>query len=135
MKVKISLGRGHHEMVKFEYYNYDFQWWDENDDFVRRTDMPPWADARGDIKQNTAGNNDYRGVIVLWGGVVQKYRGYVYRNPTGSYDGASVGYPSKDYNYDNNILCHEPPGWPPLQCEGDSQEIDIKITGSITGKN
>ena len=118
-----------------QFYNYDFQWWDEDDDFVRRTDMPPWADARGDIKQNTAGNNDYRGVIVLWGGVVQRYRGYVYRNPTGSYDGASVGYPSKDYNYDNNILCHEPPGWPPLQCEGDSEELDIKITGSITGKN
>ena len=57
------------------------------------------------------------------------------RNYGISYDGASVGYPSKDYNYDNNILCHEPPGWPPLQCEGDSEELDIKITGSITGKN
>jgi len=112
------------------YYNYDFQWWDEDDDFIRRTDMPPWADTRGDIKQNTAGNNDYRGVIVLWGGVVQKYRGYVYRNPTGSYDNASVGYPSKDYNYDNNILCHEPPGWPPLQCEDDQNEVNVKVIGT-----
>ena len=68
----------------------------------------------------------------MWGGVVQRNRGYVQRNPAGSYGNAWVGYQVKDYNYDYNLLCTEPPGWPPLVCKNED-EIEMEITRATTG--
>ena len=65
------------------WYDYDHPtngWFeDESNDFFRRTDQPPWGDNRGEKKDPGAstGINDKRGKILMWGGVVQRYRGYV----------------------------------------------------------
>ena len=66
---------------------------------------------------------------------MQKNRGYVRRSANSPYGNAEVGYVTKDYNFDDNVRCNEPPGWPPLQCLGDSTEVDVTIIGSITKKN
>ena len=116
-------------------------WSTEDNDYRRWEDYPPWGDSRGRSKaadlgfNNPSRNNDKRGEIYLWGGVVQKNRGYVRRSATSPYGNAEVGYVTKDYSFDNNVRCNEPPGWPPLQCVGDSTEIDVKIIGSISGRN
>ena len=135
-------------------FNYESSWWNgvagetspTNDDFYEGANQPgdaqdpPGADGRGRIKSNDnnvfpSQTQDRRGVIYLWGGVVQKNRGYVRRSANSPYGNAEVGYVTKDYNFDDNVRCNEPPGWPPLQCLGDSTEVDVTIIGSITKKN
>ena len=140
--------------TNYNAFNYESSWWDGvvgetnpiNDDFYEGAGQagdaqdPPGGDGRGRKKSNDNNVNpsqtqDRRGVIYLWGGVVQKNRGYVRRSVFSPYGNAEVGYVTKDYSFDDNVRCNEPPGWPPLQCVGDSLEIDVTITGSITGKN
>ena len=76
------------------------------DEFDRNTYLPPWADGRGIHRANDSGISnpstvsDRRGTILLWGGVCQRYRGYVQRNPPSQYGNTLwVGYQIKDYNY------------------------------------
>ena len=76
---------------------------------------------------------DQRGAILLWGGVVQRYRGYVQRNVSSPYGNATLGYQIKDYHYDANLRCFPPPYYPSIQCEG-SNEIDIQILRAYTNK-
>jgi len=76
-------------------------------------------------------NDDERGTITIWGGVVQKNRGYVVRNGPGPYDTNDIGYGSKSYNFDCNLKC--PGGFPPLYpenttCDESSEEIPYKVT-------
>ena len=60
-------------------------------------------------------NDDERGTITVWGGIVQKNRGYVVRNGPGPYETNDIGYGSKSYNFDCNLKC--PGGFPPLYPE------------------
>ena len=88
----------------------------------------------GDVNefgQTTTGTNDNRGYIYLWGGVVQKYRGYMKRNPTSPYAGASIGM-DKSYHYDSNLDCNPPPFYPAIEFDDGSGEIAIKMTGYST---
>jgi len=76
-------------------------------------------------------NDDERGTITVWGGIVQKNRGYVVRNGPGPYDTNNIGYGSKSYNFDCNLKC--PGGFPPLYpenttCDESSEEIPYKVT-------
>jgi len=89
--------------------------------------QPPWGDARGDNYGNT-GDSDYRGYVYLWGGVVQKYRGYMKRNPTSPYGDATIGM-DKSYHYDNNLQCNPPPFYPAIEFDDGSGEISIDISG------
>ena len=83
------------------YENY-YDWPSSNNDMGRNTGYPPWADGRGGF---STGGSDRRGTILLWGGVCQRYRGYVQRNPASQYGNQLwVGYQTKDYNYDDNLL-------------------------------
>ena len=120
--------------------NYNSYWSGESDNTYRRwEDYPPWADSRGREKAdewNVTPNsdNDKRGEIYLWGGVVQKYRGYVYRNPQSPYSDAWIGYQSKDYHYDENLRCFPPPSYPYIECENSNGELTVRITSASTVK-
>ena len=78
-------------------------------------------------------NHDERGTITIWGGVVQKNRGFVVRNGPAPYpyDTDNIGHYSKNYNFDCNLKC--PGGFPPLYpenttCDESSDEIPYKVT-------
>ncbi len=117
------------------YFN---NWWSDftDNDYRRWEDYPPWGDSRGRSKaadlgfSNPSRNNDKRGEIYLWGGVVQKYRGYVYRNPTSPYEQSWIGYQSKDYHYDANLRCNPPPFYPYIECQGGNGELTVRVTSS-----
>ena len=87
----------------------------------------------GDGVPDGPANADDRGTITIWGGVVQKHRGYVVRNSGGNspYNTGNIGYPSKNYNFDCNLKC--PGGFPPLYpenttCDEADEEIPYKVT-------
>ncbi len=91
---------------------------------------PPYGDGRGPtLFGGTTGNSDIRGDVKLWGGIVQKYRGYLKRNLPGPYDVFPGVGMDKDYNYDNNLKCIDPPLYPEdLDCSGDSEHDEFDIT-------
>ena len=66
----------------------------------------------GQYSSNNQG--DYRGLVRLWGSVVQFRRGYMKRNQTGPYMTGDIGY-DKDYHYDWNLQLKPPPYFPDLQ--------------------
>jgi hypothetical protein len=56
--------------------------------------------------------NDKRGVVNLWGSIVQQKRGYLLRNYPGPYNASpGVGY-DKNYHYDWNLRMNPPPYYP-----------------------
>ena len=56
--------------------------------------------------------NDKRGVVHLWGSIVQQKRGYMLRNFPGPYNvSPGVGY-DKNYHYDWNLRFNPPPYYP-----------------------
>jgi len=87
---------------------------------------PPYGDGQGPDIYGTSGTDDSRGTITLWGGIVQKFRGYVVRNNPGPYNlqAGNIGYPSKQYNFDCNLKCNYPPLYPEnATCDEDSEEL------------
>ena len=95
---------------------------------------PPYGDGRG-VKKHNPNNTgqtgqDHRGTIKLWGGVVQKYRGYMQRNSSGGGQ-YQVGAPgigmSKDYNYDANLDCTPPPFYPAIEFDNGTNEVNIRL--------
>ncbi len=96
---------------------------------------PPYGDGRGpDLYGGTTGNSDIRGTVNLWGGIVQKYRGYMKRNLPGPYDVFPGVGMEKSYHYDENLMCVDPPLYPEdLDCSADSDEFDIKISNYYVG--
>ena len=72
-----------------------------------------WADGQGRNRWGLGGGTDNRGYINLWGGVVQKFRGYAKRNNGGgsAYQTFDIGM-DKNYNFDCNLKCNFPPLYP-----------------------
>ena len=69
--------------------------------------------------------------INLWGGAVQKYRGYIVRNYPGPYSlpGGNIGYNGKDYNFDCNLKCSFPPLYPEnTTCDESADELPWSVT-------
>ena len=89
---------------------------------------PPYGDSQGVARYGNGGTTDYRGTIYLWGGIVQKYRGYTVRNNPGPYPTNDIGM-DKNYNFDCNLKCNFPPLYPEniesSNC-GDIQETEKK---------
>ena len=89
---------------------------------------PPYGDGQGVARYGNGGTTDYRGTIYLWGGIVQKYRGYTVRNNPGPYPTNNIGM-DKNYNFDCNLKCNFPPLYPEniesSNC-GDMQEEEKK---------
>jgi hypothetical protein len=79
------------------------------------------ADGRGGHRNNFrsqesnglyTNTNDKRGVIHLWGSIVQQKRGYLLRNYPGPYNvSPGVGY-DKNFHYDWNLRMNPPPYYP-----------------------
>ncbi len=60
--------------------------------------------------------NDKRGVVNLWGSIVQQKRGYMLRNYPGPYNvSPGAGY-DKNYHYDWNLRFNPPPYYPAPGC-------------------
>jgi|GEM_PF-683606 uncharacterized protein (TIGR02145 family) len=81
---------------------------------------PPHGDGRGPWVNNFNGfssNQDARGTITIWGGITQKYRGYIIRNSPGPYN-QTVGY-QKSYHFDENNFCSPPPYFPAIHFVGE----------------
>ncbi|MBC8311685.1 MAG: hypothetical protein H8E72_05220, partial [Candidatus Marinimicrobia bacterium] len=75
-------------------------------------DEPPLSDSRGQDIYGTD-NTDHRGLLRLWGGIIQSYRGYMLRNAAGPYSPPNFGDigMDKDYYFDQN-LAFPPPYFP-----------------------
>ena len=79
------------------------------------------ADGRGghrnyyrsqDVNGVYTNTNDKRGVVNLWGSIVQQKRGYMLRNFPGPYNvSPGAGY-DKNYHYDWNLRFNPPPYYP-----------------------
>ncbi len=96
---------------------------------------PPHGDGRGpDLFGGITGNSDIRGSVKLWGGIVQKYRGYMERNLPGPYDVYPGVGMDKEYFYDGNLKCIDPPLYPEdLDCSENADEFDITIENYLVG--
>ena len=90
---------------------------------------PPYADGQGVAIHGSSGTIDDRGTIFLWGGIVQKFRGYTVRNAPGPYNTNDIGM-DKNYNFDCNLKCNFPPLYPPNiesdKCDEESVEEELK---------
>ena len=93
---------------------------------------PPYGDGQGISIYGPSGNDDTRGRINLWGGAVQKFRGYIVRNYPGPYSlpAGNIGYNGKDYNFDCNLRCSFPPLYPEnTTCDESADELPWSVTG------
>ena len=89
---------------------------------------PPYGDGQGVAIYGNGGTTDDRGTINLWGGIVQKYRGYTVRTNPGPYPTNTIGY-GKNYNFDCNLKCAYPPLYPEnTTCDEDDTEINYSVT-------
>jgi len=92
------------------------------------------GDGRGIARMLTASALDNRGVINIWGSVVQSKRGYVIRNQIGPYmlggAGSGIGY-TKNYHYDYNLLSYPPPYWPETQTENGESLLTMVSYGEV----
>ena len=73
-------------------------------------------------------DDDDRGNIYLWGGFVQMYRGYMFRNLWGPYDIMPGIGMDKHYSWDDNLRCTTPPLYPE-RLEGNCDD-----NGSFSGQ-
>lgn len=91
---------------------------------------PPWADGRGINRfGGNSANTDYRGYVTVWGGIVQKYRGYMMRNSPGPYNTGDIGM-DKNYHYDKNLMCGPPPFFPSIEFENDEKSVTLAQYGA-----
>ena len=75
------------------------------------------------------GTDDHRGIVHLWGSIVQFKRGYMNRNFPGPYNvSPGVGY-TKDYHYDWNLQLRPPPYFPDLQSNDNSVILKMASYG------
>ena len=102
------------------------------------------ADGRGPFRNPISNDyettgNDLRGVVHLYGSVTQNMRGYMQRNPPGSYANYWIGY-DKNYHYDNNFAdFFPPPHFPATSSEDGSMnlvlksynEVDLRTSGEL----
>jgi hypothetical protein len=84
---------------------------------------PPHADNRGRQLYNTEPNNG-RGDLRLWGGIIQKYRGYMMRNNPGPYITNDIGM-DKDYKFDNNLYFPPPGAIKVTECESNTVRMSM----------
>lgn len=89
---------------------------------------PPYADGQGRDIYGNGLTIDARGDVNLWGGIVQKYRGYTVRNNPGPYPTNDIGM-DKNYNFDCNLKCAYPPLYPEnTTCDEDDSEINYTVS-------
>ncbi len=95
-----------------------------------RGTRPPFLPATG--------ASDIRGVVMIYGSVVQDKRGYLKRNApppgTGGYNiTPGIGY-EKDYHYDRNLRKFPPPEWPETKNSDGSSSLELSGIGEYLGE-
>ena len=101
----------HAHMIAFN-ESFAVQYWQNTMSTANYTySNPPFGDAQGREIHGNGLTTDYRGKIFLWGGIVQKFRGYTVRNNPGPYPTNDIGM-DKNYNFDCNLKCNFPPLYP-----------------------
>ncbi|NQV16290.1 hypothetical protein HQ531_12585 [bacterium] len=88
------------------------------------------GDGQGQDYYGGTGNTDYRGVVNIWGSVIQSKRGYLKRNNPGPYAN-TIGY-DKNYNYDYNLRDFPPPAWPENRNADGTRNLSVAAFGDIT---
>ena len=86
------------------------------------------GDGQGPVYYGTTGIQDYRGVVNIWGSVIQAKRGYLKRNNPGPYN-QTIGY-DKNYNYDYNLRDFPPPAWPENRNADGTRNISVASFGA-----
>ena len=66
------------------------------------------ADGNGNRYGTLTGSDDDRGNIYFWGSMVQRYRGYNFRNMVGPYNITPGIGMDKHYTWDDNLRCNPP---------------------------
>lgn len=108
-----SVGVNVHASIVAFHESFVMHYWQHSiNDAGNVWDEPPVADSRG---VNIYGQDvtDHRGLLRLWGGIIQSYRGYMMRNASGPYsppNNGDIGM-DKDYYFDQN-LAFPPPYFP-----------------------
>ncbi len=111
--------------------SFSVQYWQNTISNPAYCSDPPYGDGQGEnIYNGGTGGNDDRGNIYLWGGVVQKYRGYTVRNNPGPYPTGPIGF-GKSYNFDCNLKCSDPPPLYPDKRQGSCEEDTFEKSYSI----
>ena len=97
--------------------NSTYHWDDWNVNDATYGEPPNYFTTKGDgngLRYGGQTNDDDRGYVNLWGGFVQKYRGFMRRSDPGF--PYTVNYPGigmdKDYNWDDNMRCNALPLYP-----------------------
>ena len=90
---------------------------------------PPHADNRGFEIYGPNGEPAYggtygRGFIKLWGGIIQKHRGYMMRQSLGPYMTPDIGM-DKDYTFDNNLYFPPPGAIKVTECESSTVRMSM----------
>jgi len=81
------------------------------------------------------GTDDIRGIVYLWGSIVQFRRGYMKRNNPGPYAATpGVGY-DKSYSYDWNLQLKPPPYFPDLQSTNNTVILKMASYGEARNQN
>ncbi len=78
-------------------------------------------------------NDDERGIVHLWGSIVQFKRGYMHRDGYGNFTMPYSAYPGvgydKNYHYDYNLLVNPPPYFPDLETENSNVVLKMASYG------
>lgn len=85
------------------------------------------GDGQGIPYYGSSGNTDYRGIVNIWGSVIQAKRGYLKRNNPGPYAN-TIGY-DKNYNYDYNLREFPPPAWPENRNADGTRNMSVAAFG------
>ena len=108
---QFSVGVNVHASIVALNESFVMQYWQHNlNDFGNQWDVSPLTDNRGQNIYGASNTDDHRGLLRLWGGIIQSYRGYMKRSATGPYNGGNIGM-DKDYFFDQN-LSFPPPNFP-----------------------
>jgi hypothetical protein len=90
---------------------------------------PPQSDNRGRAIYNN--EPDGRGDLRLWGGIIQKYRGYMNRQAAGPYaTNGDIGM-DKAYRFDNNLYFPPPGAIKITECESNTIRMSMWDYGMI----
>lgn len=94
------------------------------------------ADGRGTFRNPTSTtqqttSNDLRGTVKLYGSITQNLRGFMKRNPPGSYANYWIGY-DKSYHYDFNFSdFFPPPNFPNTTGEDGGMKLILKSYSEV----
>lgn len=108
------------ESFTIQYWqNSTNDYWDQFNNYnLYLAEITTLSDGNGLRYGNSTNDDDDRGNVYLWGGFVQQYRGYMFRNSPGPYNITPGIGMDKHYSWDDNLRCITPPLYPEsIECD------------------